>query len=138
MTDVLPPILADNGLALLAFKIGPNQFDLNRGLAYISMRDQVLRARTLVHAAVGARLFEQRAATTTGYADRRVDVDLTVIGGGVGGISVALAAAEAGITTLVVEKSAQCFSLLRNGSDKLLSTTVYNGAFIVHLLLRPR
>ncbi|MDH6152664.1 MULTISPECIES: FAD-binding protein [Paraburkholderia] len=126
MTDVLPPILADNGLALLAFKIGPNQFGLNRGLAYISMRDQVLRARTLVHAAVGARLFEQRPATATGYADRRVDVDLTVIGGGVGGISVALAAAEAGITTLVVEKSKECFSLLQNGTDRLLSTTVYD------------
>ncbi len=77
-------------------------------------------------AAVGARLLERRAATTTGYADRRADVDLTVIGGGVGGISVALAAAEAGITTLVVEKSEQCFSLLQNGTDRLLSTTVYD------------
>lgn len=121
-----PYISADSGLALLTFKIAPNQFDLNRGLAYISMRDQVLRARTLVHAAIGSGLFEQHPETGRSTADREVAVDLLVVGAGVGGISAALTAAEAGYRTLVLEKAPRCFPLLSSGTDRLLSTTLYD------------
>ena len=116
----------ENSLALLAFNVGSNQFDINRGLAYISMRDQVLRARTLVNAAVGAKLFEERTESEQEYADKPVDYDVTVLGAGVGGISVALAAVENGLRTLVIDKNDHCFSLLRLGTDRLLSTTVYD------------
>jgi heterodisulfide reductase subunit A-like polyferredoxin len=78
------------GLALLAYKIGPNQFELNRDLTYISMRDQVLRARTLIHAAFGAGIFEKKDESENSFADSEVDYDVVVLGAGVGGISTAL------------------------------------------------
>jgi hypothetical protein len=119
-------INSENSLALLAFNIGVNQFDINRGLAYISMRDQVLRARTLIAAAKGAELFELRAGGPDGDADEPVDYDVTVLGAGVGGISIALAAVEKNLRTLVIDKNDRCFALLRSGTDRLVSTTVYD------------
>jgi hypothetical protein len=116
----------ENSLALLAFNVGSNQFDINRGLAYISMRDQVLRGRTLVNAAMGAALFDQRSESPQEDADAPVDYDVTVLGAGVGGMSVALAAVEKGLRVLVIDKSQRCFELLRSGTDRLLSTTVYD------------
>ncbi|MFE4568353.1 hypothetical protein ACFRMO_38485, partial [Streptomyces anulatus] len=70
------------GLALLAYKIGPNQFELNRSLTYISMRDQVLRARTLIHTAIDAGLFEKQAENSSSFADGDVDYDVVVLGAG--------------------------------------------------------
>lgn len=119
-------INSENSLALLAFNIGVNQFDINRGLAYISMRDQVLRARTLIAAAKGAELFELRTGGPDDDADEPVDYDVTVLGAGVGGISIALAAAENNLRTLVIDKNDRCFALLRSGTDRLVSTTVYD------------
>lgn len=124
-----------NSLALLAFNVGSNQFDINRGLTYISMRDQVLRARTLVNAAVAASLFDQRPASPGVQADAPVDYDVAVLGAGVGGMSVALAAIENGLRTLVIDKSGRRFELLRSGTDRLVSTTVYDwpaNHFAVH------
>lgn len=110
-------INTENSLALLAFNIGVNQFDINRGLAYISMRDQVLRARTLIAAAKGAELFELRAGGPDSDADEPVDYDVTVLGAGVGGISIAMAAVEKNLRTLVIDKSDHCFALLRSGTS---------------------
>lgn len=119
-------INSENSLALLAFNIGVNQFDINRGLAYISMRDQVLRARTLIAAAEGAKLFELRTGEPDGDDDEPVDYDVTVLGAGVGGISIALAAVEKNLRTLVIDKNDSCFALLRSGTDRLVSTTLYD------------
>lgn len=116
------PITDEDSLALLAFNIGNNQFDINRGLAYISMRDQVLRARTLINASMAAGMFAQRADTD----DAVVDYDIAVLGAGVGGISVALAAVERKLRTIVIDRSDRCFALLRAGTDRLLSPTVYD------------
>lgn len=117
---------ADRGLAILAFKVGPNQFDLNRNLAYISMKDQVLRARTLVHSTVSSGLFEKRNGTPASFPDEEVDFDVLVVGAGVGGTSTALAAAECGLKVLMLEKNEACFHLLAQGTNRLISTTVYD------------
>jgi hypothetical protein len=85
-----------------------------------------LRARTLVNAAVAASLFDQRPASASAAADAPVDYDVAVLGAGVGGMSVALAAIENGLRTLVIDKSGRRFELLRSGTDRLVSTTVYD------------
>ncbi|MFJ9452205.1 FAD-binding protein [Herbaspirillum sp. NPDC101397] len=118
-------IAKDSGLALLAFKIGQHQFDINRGLTYISMRDQIIRARTLIHTAHSAEIFSQTDSSLS-KEDSPPNVDVLIIGGGVGGISAALAAVELGLTTVVLEKNEVLFPLLRKGSDRLLSATVYD------------
>lgn len=120
------PVESSGSLALLAFKIGPNQFDINRNLAYISIKDQILRARTLVHATVAAGIFEVLPGTTSVESDDVVDVHMLVVGAGVGGVSAALAAVECGLTVILIDKGRTCFSLLRRGATRLISTTVYD------------
>lgn len=110
----------EDGLAILAFKVQALQFDLNRDLKFISMKDQLIRGRTLVLAARQAGLIGP---------DPRVGPDQTnviVIGGGIGGVSAALMACELGLSVKIVEAAPACFPLLGMGSDRLFSATVYD------------
>jgi hypothetical protein len=107
-------------LAVLAFKVGPLQFDLNRDLKFISMRDQVVRARTLILGAREAGLIGPSVETGTDKAN------VIVIGGGVGGVSTALMACQLGFSVKLVESDSECFSLLGLGSDRLFSATIYD------------
>lgn len=69
----------EHGLAVLAFKVDAFQFDLNRDLQFISMKDQVVRARTLILGAQHAGLFGPLQVGK----DR---ANVIVLGGGVGGV----------------------------------------------------
>lgn len=110
----------EDGLAILAFKIQAQQFDLNRDLKFISMKDQLIRGRTLVLAAKQAGLV---GPTMRVGQD---DFNVIVIGAGVGGVSAALMACELGLSATLVETSKECFPLLGLGSDRLFSATVYD------------
>ncbi|WP_333628881.1 FAD-dependent oxidoreductase [Stenotrophomonas cyclobalanopsidis] len=77
-------------LGLLASKVAPNVFDLSSGQYHVSLRDQLVRGRLLVGDIIS------------------MDPDfgsLLVVGGGVAGLAVAVAAAEAGKQVVVLEKS---------------------------------
>lgn len=77
-------------LSLLSSKVAPNIFDLSSGQYHVSLRDQMVRARLLLGDIVA------------------MDPDfssLLVVGGGVAGLAVAVAAAEAGKQVVVLEKS---------------------------------
>ncbi len=77
-------------LGLLASKVAPNVFDLSSGQYHVSLRDQMVRGRLLLGDIIA------------------MDPDfssLLVVGGGVAGLSVAVAAAEAGKQVVVLEKS---------------------------------
>lgn len=75
-------------LSLFALKVAPNVFDLSSGLAHVSMRDQVVRARLLV-----------RDLHKCGEPCNR----LLIVGAGLAGISAAMAAAELGMAATVVD-----------------------------------
>ena len=121
MNSILDCIESEEvSLAILAFKIQALQFDLNRDLAFVSMKDQVLRGRTLVLSAAKANLFGPSREVKPDTCD------VLVIGGGVGGISVALTAIELGYSATVVEPEVECFPVLGLGSDRLFSATVYD------------
>lgn len=110
----------EDGLAVLAFKVRARQFDLNRDLKFISMKDQLIRGRTLVLAAYQAGLI---GPDKVAEEDR---ANIIVIGAGVGGVSAALMACQLGLTVKLVEAAEDCFPLLGNGSDRLFSATVYD------------
>lgn len=110
----------EDGLAVLAFKIQAQQFDLNRDLKFISMKDQLIRGRTLVLAARQAGLI---GPTMRSASD---EANVIVIGAGIGGVSAALMACELGLSAKLVEASAECFPLLGLGSDRLFSATAYD------------
>ncbi|MCU1159798.1 FAD-dependent oxidoreductase [Stenotrophomonas maltophilia] len=77
-------------LGLLASKVAPNVFDLSSGQYHVSLRDQIVRGRLLVGDIIS------------------MDPDfssLLVVGGGVAGLAVAVAAADAGKQVVVLEKS---------------------------------
>lgn len=121
MTPNSSPLSAqgEHGLAVLAFKVDALQFDLNRDLQFISMKDQVVRARTLILGAQQAGLFGPLEV----HQDR---ANVIVIGGGVGGVSAALMACSLGLSVKLIEAAEECFPLLSLGSDRLFSATVYD------------
>lgn len=110
----------DWGLATLAFKVQALQFDLNRELKYISMKDQIIRGRTLILGAHHAKLIGKRVMQESGQSN------VMIVGGGIGGISAALTACQLGFKATVLEATPACFSLLGYGSDRLFSATVYD------------
>ncbi|MES2049661.1 MAG: hypothetical protein V4447_14765 [Pseudomonadota bacterium] len=110
----------EDGLAILAFKVQALQFDLNRDMKFISMKDQLIRGRTLILAAHQAGLIGPNIMAKTNEAN------VIVIGGGIGGVSAALMACELGFSVKLVDAASECFSLLGLGSDRLFSATVYD------------
>lgn len=110
----------EDGLAILAFKIQALQFDLNRDLKFISMKDQLIRGRTLMLAAYQSGLVGPSALAATDTSN------VIIIGAGVGGVSAALMACELGLSVTLVEADEACFPLLGLGSDRLFSATVYD------------
>ncbi|CAM3527733.1 hypothetical protein [Paracidovorax anthurii] len=110
----------EDGLAILAFKIQALQFDLNRDLKFISMKDQLIRGRTLMLAAYQAGLIGPIPLAEPDTSN------VIVIGAGVGGVSAALMACELGLSVTLVESDTACFPLLGLGSDRLFSATVYD------------
>lgn len=119
---ILNPMQADAqwGLATLAFKVQSLQFDVNRDLKYISMKDQVIRGRTLIIGAKEAGLIGKRPFNAGDKSH------VLIIGAGIAGISAALAACELGLRATVIEPAPMCFPLLGQGSDRLFSATVYD------------
>ena len=112
--------LTDHGLATLSFKVQPLQFDLNRDLKYVSMKDQIIRARTFILAARTAGLLGEPKF------DKEHEPNVIVFGGGISGISAALAVCEIGYSATVIESSNRCFPILGLGTDRLFSATVYD------------
>lgn len=110
----------EDGLAILAFKVQALQFDLNRDMKFISMKDQLIRGRTLILAAHHAGLISPKMMAKTDEAN------VIVIGGGIGGVSAALMACELGLSVKLVDAASECFSLLGLGSNRLFSATVYD------------
>lgn len=103
-------------LSLLALKVAPNVFDLSSGLAHVSMRDQVVRARLLV-----------RDLVASGEPCRK----LLVVGAGIAGISVATAGAAAGVEVLVVDTNTMPMALQEKVTSRYVGPFMYEWPFEV-------
>lgn len=97
-------------LSTLALKIGANMFDISSGQSHISIRDQIVRARLLVR---DIKLQDPNVKR------------ILVIGGGVAGVSAAIAAASVGIHVELLEKSNALFSLQSNVTKRFVGPFMY-------------
>lgn len=103
-------IQADNALSLLAFKTAPDVFDLSSGLSYLSIRDQIVRARVLVrdlHRAMPTRK------------------DLLVVGAGAAGVAAACAASRLGMNALVLDTRSAPVSLQEEAGHRYVGPHMY-------------
>jgi hypothetical protein len=118
MTTNPPAIEADNWhFPLLAHKAGVRTFDLSSGMNYISMKDQVVRATTLVNCLHTCGLFTKGT---------KADFHLTVVGAGVAGVSAACHAAALGWKVLVLEQGDTRFSLQKQCESRYVSFSMYD------------
>ncbi len=107
-TTSAPPTI--NSLSLLALKCGSNVFDLSSDMSNISIRDQVVRGRLL--------------ARDLACLPQPPSLVL-VVGAGFGGISAALACAEANMAVMVVERNDEPFKLQARANDRYVGPLMY-------------
>jgi FAD dependent oxidoreductase len=108
-----------NSLAVLAYKVAPNMFDLSTGLAHVSLRDQVIRGATLVRDLVAAKLLVSGD-------------EILIVGAGAAGVSAARHAALAGCTALVIEKAATPFGLQSGVTTRYVGPYMYEWPWDIH------
>lgn len=100
-----------DSLALLSLKVAPNVFDLSSGMNHVSIRDQIVRAQLVVRDL-------QRGDPSL--------KSLLIVGGGVAGVFAALAAADMGVSeVVVVDVADQPFSLLRGVTQRYVGPFMY-------------
>lgn len=87
-----------SALPILAYKVGPNLFDLSRNLHHVSIRDQVNRAISLAEGLISAK---QLAPAHD---------EVLIVGAGVAGATVAIVLARHGVKTCLVDAELDPFS----------------------------
>lgn len=102
-----------SGLPLLAYKVGPNLFDLSSNLHYVSMRDQMHRAVALAEALVDGQQFKESN-------------QVLIVGAGVAGVSAGIVLARHGVEVLMVDAAMNApFALQRNTSERFVGPYMY-------------
>lgn len=110
-----------SGLPLLAYKIGPNLFDLSSELHYVSLRDQMHRGVALAEALFAGRQF--------GASSNEV----LIVGAGVAGVSAGIVLARHGVDVVMIDSSAAApFALQRNVSQRYVGPYMYEWPLEVH------
>ena len=104
---------SSNTLSILALKVAPNVFDISSGLFHISIRDQMLRARTLVRDLDKGNQLVLPAA------------HVLIVGAGVAGVSAAMALGELVVETVVVDSAAEPFSVQKNVTSRFVGPYMY-------------
>ncbi|MYM95428.1 hypothetical protein [Duganella vulcania] len=100
-----------DSLSLLAHKVASNVFDLSSGQVNVSIRDQMVRAQHLVS--------DLRRADPAAKS-------LLIVGMGVAGMNAALAACEAGFSTVcVVETAPRPFNMFREVTSRFVGPYMY-------------
>lgn len=97
-------------LILLALKVAANVFDLSSGQAYVSIRDQIVRARLMIR--------------DLGAADPKAG-RILVVGAGVAGVAAAVAAARAGFIVDVVDCGNAPFGLQKKATHRYVGPFMY-------------
>jgi hypothetical protein len=108
-----------NSLAVLAYKIAPNMFDLSTGLSHVSLRDQLIRGATLVRDLIAAGLLTD--------AD-----ELLIIGAGAAGVSAAQQASTVGCRSLLLDTADAPFGLQANVTTRYVGPYMYEWPWDIH------
>ncbi|MGA2602483.1 MAG: FAD-dependent oxidoreductase, partial [Bryobacteraceae bacterium] len=98
---------------LLCHACGPYEFTIAGPLTPVSIRDQMIRAK----------MFADRAVEVGIISSSR---DLLVLGGGAGGVTAAIRAAQLGIKTTLVEASRHCFGRQKGCTTRWVDPTQYD------------
>jgi hypothetical protein len=108
-----------NSLAVLAYKVAPNMFDLSTGLSHVSLRDQLIRGATLVRDLIAARLL-------TGGDE------LLIVGAGAAGVSAAQQAGTVGCRSLLLDTADAPFGLQANVKTRYVGPYMYEWPWDIH------
>jgi len=101
-------------LSILAYKVAPYIFDISSTLDHVSIRDQIVRAQILVNDLV-----------TSGQLNKEKGDEILIIGGGVAGISAALAAIEKQVNATVLEVNQNLFELQSKVHTRFIGPYMY-------------
>jgi hypothetical protein len=108
---------------LLAHKAGVRTFDLSSGMNYVSMKDQLVRAITLIDSLKNAGALELGKFVGS---KSKGNFDLVVVGAGVAGVTAATYANDLGYSVLLTEKSDSPFRLQKKCTSRYVSFTMYD------------
>jgi hypothetical protein len=108
-----------NSLAVLAYKIAPQMFDLSTGLVHVSLRDQIMRGNTLVRDLLASQLLAPND-------------ELLVVGAGAAGIAAAQRAVEGNCTVTVIDTAAEPFGLQLGVTTRYVGPYMYEWPSDVH------
>jgi hypothetical protein len=108
-----------NSLAVLAYKVAPNMFDLSTGLSHVSLRDQVIRGATLVRDLIAAGLLTDKD-------------ELLIIGAGAAGVSAAQQAGTVGCRSLLLDTADAPFGLQANVKTRYVGPYLYEWPWDIH------
>jgi hypothetical protein len=105
-----------NALPMLAYKVGPNLFDLSSQMHNVSMRDQMHRAVALAEALVEGKQFTQVNSSN----------QVLIVGAGVAGVSAGIVLARHGVEVLIIDSSPDApFALQRKVTARYVGPYMY-------------
>ncbi len=105
-----------NALPLLAYKVGPNLFDLSSQMHNVSMRDQMHRAVALAEALVEGKQFTQPNSSN----------QVLIVGAGVAGVSAGIVLARHGVEVLIIDSLSDApFALQRKVTNRYVGPYMY-------------
>lgn len=113
-------MISVSALPLLAYKVGPNLFDLSSNLHQVSMRDQLHRAVALAEALVAGNQF-------------RPGHQVLIVGAGVAGIGAGMVLAKYGIEVQIIDSSMSApFDLQRGVDTRFIGPYMYEWPLSVY------
>ena len=105
-----------NALPILAYKVGPNLFDLSSQMHNVSMRDQMHRSVALAEALVEGKQFTQPNSSN----------QVLIVGAGVAGVSAGIVLARHGVEVLIIDSSPDApFALQRKVTKRYVGPYMY-------------
>lgn len=113
-------MISVSALPLLAYKVGPNLFDLSSNLHHVSMRDQIHRAVALAEALVAGNQFQ-------------FGKQVLIVGAGVAGVVAGMVLARHGAEVQIVDASKRApFSLQRGVDTRYVGPYMYEWPLAIH------
>jgi len=108
-----------NALSILSLKIAPGVFDLNSGLANVSIRDQIIRASMLIR-------------DLTAASELSKEQEVAFVGAGAAGVAGALACSDRKVRSVVLETQDRPFSTFDTVTERDVGPYMYEWPSVFH------